>query len=76
MGRYVTVSTKVRREILEKARALDINISKFLREKLEEEVRKREAELMMRKLDELSDVLSKIDIERVVASIREDREGR
>jgi len=36
----------------------------------------REAEPIAKKLDELSDVLSKIDIERVVASIREDREGR
>jgi len=32
--------------------------------------------LVMKKLEELSDVLDKIDIERIVASIREDREGR
>ena len=35
---YVTVSTKVRREVVERARALGINVSRFLREKLEEEV--------------------------------------
>jgi len=76
MGSYVTVSTKVRREVLERARELEINVSKFLREKLEEEVRRREMEFVMKKLEELSDVLGKIDIERIVASIREGREGR
>ena len=37
MGRYVTVSAKVRRELLEEARRLGINISEVLRRALEEE---------------------------------------
>jgi LytS/YehU family sensor histidine kinase len=73
---YVTVSTKVRREVAERARELGINISELLRARLEEEVRRRELELISRRLDALKDVLDAIDIGRVVRHIREDREGR
>jgi antitoxin CcdA len=66
MGSYVTVSTKVRREVVERAKRLGVNISEFLRRKLEEEVERREIELITRKLSELSDVLDAIDIGRVV----------
>ena len=74
MGSYVTVSTKVRREVVEKARRLGINISEFLRRKLEEEVERREVELIVQRLSELGDVLDAIDIQRVVKHVREDRE--
>jgi antitoxin CcdA len=76
LGGYVTVSTKVRREVAERARELGINISELLRARLEEEVRRRELELISRRLDALKDVLDAIDIGRVVRHIREDREGR
>jgi post-segregation antitoxin (ccd killing protein) len=51
---YVTVSTKVRRSLLEKARKHGINVSEVLRRALEEEVRKREAEWAVRVMDEIS----------------------
>ncbi|MDT7889843.1 MAG: type II toxin-antitoxin system CcdA family antitoxin [Desulfurococcales archaeon] len=76
MGSYVTVSTKVRREVVERARRLGINISEFLRKKLEEEVESRELELLRKKLEEMKEVLEKIDIDRIVQHIREDRETR
>jgi antitoxin CcdA len=76
MGSYVTVSTKVRREIVEKARMLGISISEFLRMKLEEEVRRRELELIKQKLDSLRDVLDTLDVERIAGHVREDREAR
>ena len=41
---WVTVSTRVRREVVEKARRYGIDVSRFLREALEREVEKREAE--------------------------------
>lgn len=72
-GSYVTVSTKVRREVVERARALGINVSRFLREKLEEEVERRELELLKRELDSLRDALEALDVERVVKHVREDR---
>jgi antitoxin CcdA len=76
VGSYVTVSTKVRREVVEKARMLGISISEFLRMKLEEEVRRRELELIKQKLDSLRDVLEALDVERIAGHVREDREAR
>lgn len=76
MGKYVTVSAKVRRELKEEAERLGVNISDVLRKALEEEVKKRRLEELRKKLNEISSVLDKIDIERIVSSIREDRENR
>ena len=76
MGRYVTISTKVRRELKEEAERLGIKISEVLRRALEEEVRRRKLEELRKKLDELDDLLEKIDINRIVEAIREDREAR
>jgi hypothetical protein len=75
LGSYVAVSTKVRKEIVGKAKKLGINISEFLQRNLKEEVKKREIELITRRLNELGDVLDAIDIERVVRHMREDRES-
>jgi antitoxin CcdA len=71
MRSYVAVSTKVRREVVERAGELGVNIPEFLRRELEEEV-----ELINRRLDPLKDVLDAIDVERVVRHIGEDRERR
>jgi post-segregation antitoxin (ccd killing protein) len=75
MGSYVTVSTKVRKEVVEKARRLGVNVSEFLRKTLEEEVRRRELERLEKKLNELDSVLEKIDVNEIVRLIREDRES-
>jgi LytS/YehU family sensor histidine kinase len=76
MGSYITVSTKVRKEVVEKARRLGVNISEFLRKTLEEEVKRRELEHLGKKLNELDSVLKKIDMNEIVSLIREDRESR
>jgi len=76
MGSYVTVSAKVRRDVIERARALGIDISELVRRVLEEEVSRRELELIRKRLDELRDALNAIDVDRVVKHVREDREGR
>jgi len=60
MGEWVTVSTKVRRETLEKARRLNINVSEVLRRALEEEIREREEEEARRLLELASKELGKI----------------
>ena len=75
MSDYVTVSTKVRRELKE-AERLGVRISEVLRRALEEEVRRRKLEELEKKLGEVGEALDRIDIDRVVKSIREDREGR
>jgi len=76
MGRYVTVSTKVRRELLEEARRLGINVSEVLRRALEEEVRRRRLMLIEERLRKMKNTLEKINIEEIVKSIRVDREER
>ncbi len=72
----MTVSTKVRRELAERARELGVNVSEVLRRALEEEVRRRELELLERRLEEVGAALDRIDIEEIVGIIREYREGR
>jgi len=70
------VSVKVRRDLVEKARALGVSIPEVVRKAIEEEVRRRELELIRKKLESVKDFLDQVDIDRVVKSIREDREGR
>ncbi len=76
LSNYVTVSTKVRKDVVEKARRLGIKVSEFLRKSLEDEVARRELEEAKKKLEGMDDTLEKIDVGRVVQSIREDREGK
>ena len=67
---WVIVSTKVRREVLEKAREYGINVSELLRRALEEEVKRREEvkEAAIRIANEL-----KLSREEVARLIEEDR---
>jgi len=76
VGNYVTISVKVRRELKEEAERFGIKISEVLRRALEEEVKKRKLEELKKKLEKVSEAFDKIDVERFVRHIREDREGR
>jgi len=76
LGRYITISTKVKKEIWEEAKRLNINISSVLRKALENEIHRKRLELINRLLDDLKPELDKIDISRVVRHIRKDRETR
>ncbi len=76
MSSYITVSTKVRKELVEKARALGVNISEVLRRSLEEWVMRRELEELEKKLEEMDEVLERIDLDEVTRIVREDRETR
>lgn len=76
MGKYATVSVKLPQELKEKIEKLGVKPSKLLRKAIEEELRRREVEAIKDDLMKLKPVLDKITIERVVGSIREDRESR
>ena len=76
MSRYVTVSAKVPRELRDEAERLGIRISEFLRKALEEEVKKKKIEVLKEELNTISAILDKIDVNRIVKHIREDREAR
>lgn len=73
MSGYVTVSVKVKRELLDEVRRLNINVSELIRSALENEVRRRRLMLLEEKLKAKKSILEKIDVDMVVRLIREDR---
>ncbi|MCC6018863.1 MAG: type II toxin-antitoxin system CcdA family antitoxin [Candidatus Verstraetearchaeota archaeon] len=73
MSGYVTVSVRVKRELLDEARRLNINVSELIRGALENEVRRRRLMLLEEKLKAKKSILEKIDVDMVVRLIREDR---
>ena len=75
MGKYITVSAKVRRDLVKEARRLGINISELIRRAIEEEVRKRKLILLEKRLRKKQDILKKIDVNEIINLIREDREA-
>ncbi|MBO3769799.1 MAG: type II toxin-antitoxin system CcdA family antitoxin [Candidatus Brockarchaeota archaeon] len=76
MGKYITVSTKVRKELREEAKKLGINVSTVLRKALEEEVKRRRRQKLLERLEDFDDVLDRIDVEEFTKLVREDREKR
>jgi post-segregation antitoxin (ccd killing protein) len=70
---WVTVSTKVKKEILEKARKYNINISEVLRKALDQEIARREEEEARKSTEKISKELRLPD-EEVARLIKEDRE--
>jgi len=74
MGSYVTISVKVRRELKEEAERLGIKISEVLRRALEEEIERHRIEMLREELERVGKALEKIDVERFVRHVREDRE--
>ena len=75
MDRYVTVSAKIKRELLDEARRLNINISELIKSTLENEVCKRRLILIEERLKEKKKILDKINIKDIVRLVREDREA-
>ncbi|WP_054856543.1 type II toxin-antitoxin system CcdA family antitoxin [Vulcanisaeta sp. JCM 16159] len=73
---YVTVSAKIRRELWEKLRRYNISISDVIRRALEEEVRKAEEEELVKLLDEVGQILSKVPDEEIVRAVRMSRDER
>ncbi|MEM0302112.1 MAG: type II toxin-antitoxin system CcdA family antitoxin [Archaeoglobaceae archaeon] len=71
---YITVSAKVRKELVERAKKLGINVSEVIRGALEEEVKKREMEWAKTKIEEIA---SKAKLEKPSEQvIREFRDKR
>jgi Ulp1 family protease len=73
---WVTVSTKIPKQLKEKIQKFKIKPSKILRKALEDEVKKREVEELKVEIDKLKPILDKVSIEDIVKSIREDRDNR
>jgi len=71
-----TVSVRVTLEERSKMRRLGIKPANILKKAIDTEIRAREIEAIMQKGKHMGKIFAKLPIERVVASIREDRDSR
>ena len=76
MGKYITVSAKVKASLWERIKRFNINVSEVIRRALEEEVTKMEEMELAEELEEVSKVLSIHTDEEIVDLIRSTREER
>jgi len=74
VGGYVIVTGRIPKELKEKIKKFGINVNRVIRRALEEEVRRREMELLEKSASEAAKILKKIDMNRIIRSIREDRD--
>ena len=76
MKKYATVSAKIDVELKKKMDELGISPSKAIRRTLEQEVERRMMELLRKKIEKASVILSKVSREAWVKEIRESRDER
>jgi post-segregation antitoxin (ccd killing protein) len=74
MSEVITV--RVKKSLKEKIRKHKINISKTVREALEDEVKKRENAELAQAISQMKAVLEKIPDDEIVRAIRESRDQR
>ena len=74
MSEVITV--RVKKSLMEKVRKYKINVSKTVREALEQEVKKREREELKRLANQAGEILQKIPKDEIVRVIRESRDER
>ncbi|RLI88852.1 MAG: CopG family transcriptional regulator [Archaeoglobales archaeon] len=71
---YVTVSVKIPRELKEKLERAGISPGKVMKKALIDAGRIVDLKELEKNVEEIKDILGKIPVERIVKSIREDRE--
>ncbi|MGC8933339.1 MAG: hypothetical protein ACP5KE_09255 [Candidatus Methanodesulfokora sp.] len=76
MGRYVTVSAKIPRELKEWMRKCGIKPGPIIRKALEDAVRRKVLEGIDERLERFSELLDRIPDEEIARLIREDRDSR
>jgi post-segregation antitoxin (ccd killing protein) len=74
MSEVITV--RVKKSLKEKVKKHKINISKTVREALEDEVKKRENAELAQAINEMKIILDKIPDDEIVKAIRESRDQR
>jgi post-segregation antitoxin (ccd killing protein) len=74
MSEVITV--RVKKSLKEKIRKHKINVSKTVREALEDEVKKRENAELAQAINQMKAVLEKIPDDEIVKAIRESRDQR
>lgn len=76
MGATETVTAKVPREIKEKLNHHGVNVSALIRETLEREAERLDAEERDRLVDEAAELLRDIPMKNLIEDIRRDRDER
>ena len=76
MPECVTVSAKIPKQLKEKMKQLKIKPSRVVRKAIEDEIKRKEIEAIKEEINRLKPILEKVNMDDVVKSIREDREGR
>jgi post-segregation antitoxin (ccd killing protein) len=74
MSEIITV--RVKKSLMEKVRKYKINVSKTIREALEDEVKKREKAELAQAASRAANILRKIPEDEIVRAIRESRDER
>ncbi len=74
MSEIITV--RVKKSLMEKVRKYKINVSKTIREALEDEVKKREKAKLAQAVSRAANILRKIPEDEIVRAIRESRDER
>lgn len=75
-SKYVTVSTKVPRDLKKKLEELNIKPSVVIKKALIEAIREAELRSLESECERTSPILDKIPVERVTRIIREERDSR
>ncbi|MEM0093348.1 MAG: type II toxin-antitoxin system CcdA family antitoxin [Thermofilum sp.] len=70
------ITVRLSRELKRKVKELNINVSEVVRRALEEEVERRERELLVKSLAEARRTLSKLSDEEIIQAVRASREER
>ncbi len=70
----ITVSAKVERGVVERAKKYGINISEVMREALKREVERREREYLLKRLRKAGEILEKIPPGEIVEVVRRSRD--
>ncbi|MDK2464906.1 MAG: hypothetical protein QI223_09080 [Candidatus Korarchaeota archaeon] len=73
--KYVTISVKVPREVKEELERAGVRPGRVAKEAIMRKLAEIRLEMLERRAEELRDVLEKLDVQRVVTHIREDRES-
>ena len=73
-SRYITLSIKVRREMKDKLERAEIKPSEIMRKALSDAIAEAEKKELLDEWTSVREILDKIPEERIIKSIREDRE--
>jgi post-segregation antitoxin (ccd killing protein) len=76
MGELVTVSSKIPRDVKERLDEYDINLSKLIRDLLENELERMDEEKLRAMAERAGEILQKIPDEELVTAIRWSRDNR